>query len=213
MEKFELTYKNKQVGTVERYQSGLFTVLNCQCTYFQKIMRLYGFSEESFFDIGVLVPSNSGLCLIKKYSKNDLQKLPLNTCIRFEIMELDRKPDLAGYAENRLKPESAHNHDLNVKTTLTGSEAKTARLKNEKNGLEWQTVNDPSSLFADPELMETASTIKGGLSAANGDIVLFAIPISSEQPFPLMPVFRYGSSAMVEGKCCIVFQIRNGYLI
>ena len=78
----------------------------------------------------------------------------------------------------------------------------------------WRNIDDPSSLFSDPELTETASLIKNGMAAEDEDgTTLFAIPISADAPFPLMPVFRYGWSAMVEGKCCIVFRLKDGELI
>ena len=151
-------------------------------------MRLYAVLGEEFYSIGIMSPTEDGLCLRKKYSKNDLQKTPIDTCTRFEIMGSDDTPH---------KPEA-----------VTKPEPQKT-----KEDSAWKPAEDPGSLFADPDLMETASAIKGGLVARNGDVVLFAIPISSEQPFPLMPVFRYGSSAMIEGKCCIVFQIKDGYLI
>ena len=201
MEKFDVTYRNKQVGAVEIIKDGLLTVLRCKCTYFHRIMRLYGFSNGEVFNLGVLSPSDDGLCLIKKYTKNDLQKVPVETCVRFEIFEADEKP------EKPEKPEPEHKTE---EKPIPKQESENP--KEEKKSL-WMPADDPAELFLDPDIKETARSIKGGLITRDGDTVLFAIPISSEHPFPLMPVFRYGSSAMIEGKCCIVFQIRNGYLV
>lgn len=187
MEKFDVIHKDKQVGNVEIIREGLFTTLQCKCTHFTQIMRLYGFLEEKSFAIGILTPSDKGLCLTKKYSKNDLKNIPIDNCTRFELCGLDEMPE----EPKKSKPD---------------------KTEKQQDSL-WKLVEDPASLFADPELKETAMGIKGGIVAQDGDTMLFAIPISSEQPFPLMPVFRYGSSAMVEGKCCIVFRIKDGWLV
>lgn len=211
MEKFDVTYRNKQVGAVELIKDGLFTILRCKCTYFHRIMRLYGFSETEIYNLGVLSPSDDGLCLMKKYTKNDLQKTPLDTCIRFEIFAADEKPEKPE-PEIKSEPEPKPEEKPVLKPEPPKQESEPENPKEENESL-WKPAEDPASLFADPDIKETASSIKGGLIAHDGDTVLFAIPISSEYPFPLMPVFRYGSSAMVEGKCCIVFQIRNGYLV
>lgn len=210
MKKFDVTYKNEQVGSVELSRDGLFTLLHCKCTYFSQIMRLYGFSEADCFAIGILSPMDDSLSLIKKYTKNDLQKISVETCIRFELLGLDETPEKP--SEKIEEPEVIEIEEPELNEPIP--EMETAQeIKDEVEESLWKVVDDPASLFADPELMDTASVIRGGMIAHDGDTVLFAIPISSESPFPLMPVFRYGSSAMIEGKCCIVFRIKDGYLI
>ncbi len=187
MEKYNVIHKDKQVGSVEIIEEGLFTKLHCKCTLFPRIMRLYGFCNDKYFAVGVLHPSEDGLSLVKKYSRNDLKSIPLDRCTRFELYGVDEMPKIPK------KPEPV-------------------KQEKQRDSL-WKPVSDPAALFNEPDIKETAASIKEGIVAQDGDTVLFAIPISSEQPFPLMPVFRYGSSAMIEGKCCIVFRIKDGFLV
>lgn len=188
MEKFDVMHKEKKVGTVSLVREGLFTLLQCKCESFSQIMRLYGLLEDKYIAIGILSPLDDGIGLTKKYSKNDLKTVPVDKSKSFEVYGINEKPKIEKEQMEQKKEE-------------------------DKRASPWSLVEDAASLFSDPELKETAAGIKGGIMANDGDTILFAIPISSEQPFPLMPVFRYGSSAMIEGKCCIVFRIKDGFLV
>lgn len=188
MEKFDVIHKEKKVGTATLIKDGLFTVLQCKCENLPQIMRLYGFLGDKYIAIGILSPTENGLFLTKRYSNNDLKNQPVDRCKSFEVYGINEKPKIE---KEQVEP----------------------KQEEDKRASPWSLVEDAASLFYDPELKETAAGIKGGIMANVGDTILFAIPISSEQPFPLMPVFRYGSSAMIEGKCCIVFRIKDGFLV
>ena len=203
MDKYDVMYKNEPVGEAEIRQEGLFTVLRCECVCLDGVMRLYGFCGDDFFPIGIPTPVGSRMRLVKKYTKNDLQLQPVHICDRFELFGADEEPE---------KPASKEEMPAEPTEPKPESEPVT-EMPAEKHESPWKPAPDPSSLFADAELKATAAGIKGGMTAEDGSSTLLAIPISTDTPFPLMPVFRYGWSAMVEGKCCIVFRVRDGYLV
>lgn len=207
MEKYTVMYKNEPIGEAEVSQDGLFTVLRCECVSVGGVVRLYGFHGDDFYPIGILTPVGSRLRLVKKYTKNDLHDLPIQHCDRFELYGADEEPKSAVKPKSepvvepapQIEPEEPQSEPEPVVETVQESL--------------WKPIDDPSTLFADEELKATAADITGGMMANDDGSTLLAIPISTDTPFPLMPVFRYGWSAMVEGKCCIVFRIKDGCLI
>ena len=204
MEKYTVMYKNEQVGEAEVSQDGLFTVLRCECVSVGGVMRLYAFQGDDFYPIGILTPVGSRIRLVKKYTKNDLHELPIQLCDRFELYGADEEPQAA-------KPKAEPVEE--PQPQIQSEEPEPEPVKETAQESLWKPIDDPSVLFADEELKVTASGITGGMTAEDDSSTLLAIPISTDTPFPLMPVFRYGWSAMVEGKCCIVFRVKDGYLI
>ena len=77
---------------------------------------------------------------------------------------------------------------------------------------EWVVEAHPGNLFSDPDLASACSHVRSALVKRDGGTVLLAIPISADEPFPLMPVFRFGSTMLLGQQDYIVFQLKNGIL-
>jgi hypothetical protein len=231
MADLKVIHNNEQVGTVETEREGLFLTLRCSTSYFPQVMRLYGVSPEGYVPIGIPVPVGGRLRLTKKYTNNDLKAVPTDSFTHFELFYADETPEMPVVAEETVEPEITAEaqigepeqpvecplEEIPDKDETVECEAAPDAAETEEcaavSESPWRLTDDPGALFHDPELMETASVIRGGMVMEDEGSTLFAIPISSDAPFPLMPVFRYGWSAMVEGKCCIVFRIKDGELV
>ena len=76
----------------------------------------------------------------------------------------------------------------------------------------WRYIEDPSVLFADKDIAKACNGIKAALTAQENGFTLLAVPISSNEPFPSMPIFCFGNAETIAGRSYIVFNIKNGYL-
>jgi hypothetical protein len=70
----------------------------------------------------------------------------------------------------------------------------------------------PEELFSDPGVAAACSGVTGALSVLPGGVPALAVPISPEEPFPMMSVFCFGSPEEIGGRTYIVFKIRDGNL-
>lgn len=76
----------------------------------------------------------------------------------------------------------------------------------------WLPTPNPGSLFDDAGVQEACTDIQNALIKEQEDCVLLAVPVSQTEPFPMMPVFCFGSSERIGEQDCIIFKIRNGNL-
>ena len=76
----------------------------------------------------------------------------------------------------------------------------------------WTRVETPGMFFSDLSVAEACESVSGALVAARDGFELLAVPISPEEPFPLMPVFCFGSSEIIAGREYIIFKIKDGNL-
>ena len=76
----------------------------------------------------------------------------------------------------------------------------------------WEPAGDPSLLFGDPALAEACRGMTGALYSVRDGLGLLAVPVSPEEPFPLMPAFCFGTPATFRGREYIVFRLRDGNL-
>jgi hypothetical protein len=74
----------------------------------------------------------------------------------------------------------------------------------------WRACPDPRALFRDGDLI--SEEIRGALRRADGEATRLAVPLSPEEPFPMMPVFCFGEPEEIEGRGYVVFKIKNGAL-
>jgi len=73
----------------------------------------------------------------------------------------------------------------------------------------WRETSSPGELFADEETARACGDIRGALVCREGGAVFLAVPCS-EEPFPLMPVFRFGRPCEIEGRPYLVFGVKDG---
>jgi hypothetical protein len=77
----------------------------------------------------------------------------------------------------------------------------------------WMSLPNPGILFDDQSIGEACQGITNALITERDGFVLLAIPVLPTEPFPLMPVFCFGSSGQVGGQDCIIFKIKDGNMI
>ena len=78
---------------------------------------------------------------------------------------------------------------------------------------QWQPEYEPWNLFDDEELKNACYGLKGALCKQENEAILLAVPISPSEPFPMMPVFCFGSTEEICGRQYVVFIIKNGQLV
>lgn len=77
----------------------------------------------------------------------------------------------------------------------------------------WIPLPNPGILFEDESIQEACEGIKNALITERDGDILLAVPVLPTEPFPLMPVFCFGSSGQAGGRECLIFKVRNGNLI
>jgi hypothetical protein len=76
----------------------------------------------------------------------------------------------------------------------------------------WRPIEKPSSLFNDETIAEACEEVSGALAMEQAGLTMLAVPVSPDAPFPMMPIFCFGSSEDIGGQEYIIFKIKNGYL-
>ncbi len=74
---YNIDYGGKQAGKLKVYAEGIKTVFSAETEFFPGVLRLAAVSKGSVVPIGVLSPSEKGLCLKKSFSRNSLEELGL----------------------------------------------------------------------------------------------------------------------------------------
>ena len=77
---------------------------------------------------------------------------------------------------------------------------------------EWVRESEPSSLFNDPDLIDSCKGAKGVITKRVGDITEAAFPVGSGTAFSLMPAFCVGKPAVINEKKYLIFKIKDGNL-
>lgn len=76
----------------------------------------------------------------------------------------------------------------------------------------WRPAANPAMLFNDETIAEACEEISGALVMEQAGLTMLAVPVSPVAPFPMMPVFCFGSSEEIGGQEYIIFKVKNGYL-
>ncbi len=76
----------------------------------------------------------------------------------------------------------------------------------------WTPIPTPGVLFNDLNIQEACEGISNALVTEQDGVILLAVPLIPNEPFPMMPVFCFGSSGKVGRQECIIFRIRDGNL-
>ncbi len=76
----------------------------------------------------------------------------------------------------------------------------------------WFHADHPDTLFSDPDFADICRGVRDALTKQAGELTLLAVPVSPDEPFPMMPVFCLGDSGRIGGREYIVFKIKNGKL-
>ena len=77
----------------------------------------------------------------------------------------------------------------------------------------WYLEPDPARHFADPALREAAARAGEAWVRFEGPDTLLAFPWTPSGPFPMIPVFRFGTAASMAGREFMLFRLRDGAVI
>ena len=80
--------------------------------------------------------------------------------------------------------------------------------------VKWTPHPDPGILFTDPDLVSASAYLKGTMTRPCGnDCIELAVPFEYGKPFPLLPIFCFGTAVEIDDRAYLVFRIKNGNLI
>ncbi|MGE4485574.1 MAG: hypothetical protein AB7C97_10745 [Oscillospiraceae bacterium] len=186
---YDVYYGETLIGSLIVERDGAAYLFQCSCQYFSPdVLRLYCVSGEKTASLGVMLPEDGKLVFKKRITKNMLSDMGLSDISRCF---------LRGREAPEQKPEP---------------EEKTAVIAPPESPL-WLPAYDAASLFSDADIASACRDVTGALTMEDGNSQLIAIPIILGAPFPLMPVFCFGRSEIIDGNNYVVFRVRNGKLI
>lgn len=220
--KYDVLLNGSTVGAAEITHESLKYVIECHSTYkTEKIMRLFCLSGEKYISVGVFFPTKNGAYLKRKFSKLELEEKEISSIRQFIIAEKDALPPLyASEAEPKqadiTEPfESPESHTTS-KSVYKKPSASFLENRDDtctsRHSIGWQPEDTPASLFSDSELIKSCGRLQGAMKYTEGEYTYLAVPASPDKPFPMMPVFCFGSFETIKDAPYIVFKIKNGKL-
>ncbi len=149
-----------------------------------------------------------------------------------------REPDVSGSSRHSISPKPApHDPPFKYAPNTAGFETLSAvkltpsgqlygvpkawsnshpdlpSIKNNTPAEEWRPEQAAHELFRDTDIADVCRGLKGALRKEQGGKTLLAVPCRGDEPFPMMPVFCFGSCEMIEGEPYVVFGITDGKLV
>lgn len=204
---YKVMYEGDTAGQLEIRKEGLVTVFDCICSLVSRsVLRLYVVSGGNTIPLGVVIPCSSSLTLSRKLTKNDLEKLGLTDRITSVYLSSD-----GAYTHEKTSEKSSAGSTGTGDTSSTGDTGKSGNRSEECTG--WLAEREPWKLFSREDISDSCRAIKGALVKFDGDTSYLAVPISSSEPFPPMPIFCFGTMESIEGRDYIVFTMKNGRFI
>ena len=77
----------------------------------------------------------------------------------------------------------------------------------------WTPQRDITALFSNQDMVAASQSVQDALTRPGTDWTELAIPFEAGNPFPLMPIFCFGKSLLIDGRPHLVFRIKNGNLL
>lgn len=204
--RYPVIFQNTPVGHVTVAQQGLLTVFDCSCTCdCREVLRLAAVCGGHFVPLGVLIPEADGLHCKKSFSKSALQSLGFGEPDAYRLIRqgevyipaveptVDMPPELESSSAEEPPPQA-----------ITVPQAVDA------DG--WIHVSTPGVLFNDAGLAAACSNVHGALLTAREGYEYLAVPLSLEEPFPLMSIFCFGTPSELRGRSYLIFKIKDGNL-
>lgn len=226
---YTVTINSNRIGSLSVSQNGLMTIFDCTCFFESSdVLRLAVVGENAYIPIGVMLPEGSELRLKKSFTKSKLAAIGLheiNDCTLIRSDEVfSTTPKHTPNPLPKYTPEQSYDKNLShssrhfstqqtqrdnlMQNNIFGTKSN-QKVDSERS---WRLIEDPSALFSDPDLKEVSKNIAGALIREDGKTFHLAVPVSPNKPFPMMPVFCFGSLEIIDGESYIVFMIRNGTL-
>lgn len=101
-----------------------------------------------------------------------------------------------------------YNRDVGALGPLARGEARRS-FRFEETGLCWRETCCPAQLFQNQFLIHRLRPIGRGWWRREGGVLLLALPLEPEKPFPLEALFCLGRVQCVEGTRCVVYAFRE----
>lgn len=186
---YDVYLADKPAGSLTVAREGLMYSFRALCRADPPdVFRLYCGETDRVVSVGVPVPEGNALVLRRSFSDRTLGDMGLRRIDRCFLSPCNGAPPQAS----------------------SPSSAKAEPDPPKENP--WHPARDLSLLFLDPELKRACAGVRSGFLRTEDGFVYAAIPISPDEPFPLMPVFCFGRSDFLSGKEYLIFRTRDGEL-
>lgn len=220
---YPIKIKGRAIGMLKVSQEGLKTRFKAECRHKSaEVLRLAAISGDRYVILGVMMPEGEQLTLSKSYSKNDLAGMGLDGIEGTELLLADdtmsppqrvqkpeREPEMEPESERGPEPEPEKADEVEMETPEPETEPEP---EPDPDG-PWSYLVNPGLMFEDEILAESCQNVKGAMSMEGEDGILLAIPAERDEPFPLMPIFCFGTWDQIKGKNYIIFKIKDGNIV
>ncbi|MDR0446112.1 MAG: hypothetical protein LBH17_03645 [Oscillospiraceae bacterium] len=218
---FTVTRAGNTLGELSLAQNGAITELNYSgyAPDSENIYRLAAVCAGEYVSLGVPAPSDADggrFELKKKLSKNVVRELGFIEPSAFELIlpgEIYSKAPPAPASPPPITPSPSKPTPPVPPTTKSSAQNKTRPVQNAARLTEkWTPEPNPERLFSDGGAAAITDAVKGALSRRENGIVFLAAPVSEDAPFPMMPVFCFGTPETIDDARYLVFKLKNGAL-
>ena len=217
--RFDVTRNGLTLGVVELLQTGSMLNLSFvgNAPDQNNVYRLAAVCDGQYVLLGVPVPDNGGALVLKKsLSKTAIRELGFALPTAFELV---LPGESFGEVRVNVSVESKKATEIIAAPTqpaMTEPIAvpvmqpviEPAIIKPEQGS--WRLAPNPSVMFAENGALSSADEITGALIRENGEIIELAIPVSDDEPFPIMSAFCLGEPQTINGGEYLVFKLKNG---
>ena len=165
-----------EVGELNIYPQGLYTVFSAKCRPSNGLWRLYLTGSDKVSCLGLMVPKNELLILNRRLSKSELKSFP-HSISRAEISQSEVKFKASSTTAQKFADDniSDDKSTQNIETSISKChEAPPASYKN----MFWLPCPCPCSLFSTIEEKSLFGKLRGVLRSQNGKGAILAIPAS-----------------------------------
>ena len=217
---YNVIYNEKNVGTVEVSKRGPRTLFLGECaTLGDEVFRLAAETKKGIAVIGVMMPSGGKLSIKKEMTQNDLNEKGIESLERFIITGQETVQRGGQKAERGLSDILEEHSVKNVEngndknSDIAGKklgEQDSKILNSPDEARTWKEIDSIEGVISNDEVVKSGGSLTGALLRECGQMQLLAVPLSSEEPFPLMSIFCFGTEERVNGNDYIVFKIKNG---
>lgn len=215
-------------GTLSIGQEGLMTVFSADCRDDGELIRLSVFDEGGNSGyLGVMLPVNGRLSLIRRLSRTGLRGFPETISYAGIVQETDvgtmeEKTEMAtGAAETEQKVGGekiecsvvASESETSVPSTVPQPECvleptpPEAEASDCEKILIWKIQPNPWSLFSEPRIKAALRSVRGALTATEEGAVLLAIPMSLDGITLPERIVQAGETREIDGKQYVVFRL------
>ena len=100
-----------------------------------------------------------------------------------------------------------------IESCFLSSASQAAQITPPDSACVWRTAAGHDLVFEDSALTASCHGRTDLLASGDPAQLLLAVPVETDAPFPLMPVFCFGDAAEIRGKDYVVFCLKNGKII